>query len=398
MHDMSSISLPRLLYVSSVPVESSYHGSALIYRLLQEYPPELLCVVESSLYVSQPSRRLPGVRYEVLPAGIERLCRTRFARLYSSFLFLRAGSWWRKLGKLVRRFKPDAVLTVAHAGLWLTAAAYARHHKLPLHLICHDEVTNTVMRVPALTTQHVERLFAGVYRSAASRLCVSPYMREDYRGRFGMDAEVLYPSRAATVPVFDEPPAHLASLPQGLRVAFAGTINSGSHAGLLQEMARCLEPLGGKLLLYGPIQPEAACSAGILRDNVELRGLLPSNELIKALRDEADVLYVPMSFAPEDRLAMKTNFPSKLTDYTAAGLPILIQGPSDSSAVRWARENEGVAVVVDESAKLSNCLQKLLQEPGWRLQLARQALQVGARYFGAAAAKSAFIGALANHG
>lgn len=397
MRDMSSIRLPRLLYVSSVPVESSYHGSALIYRLLQEYPPERLCVVESSLSVSQPSRRLPGVRYEVLPAGIERLCRTRFARLYSSFLFLRAGSWWRKLGRVTRGFKPDAVLTVAHANLWLTASSFARQHKLPLHLICHDEVTNTVMRLPVLTSRHVERLFAGVYRSAASRLCVSPYMRDDYRGRFGVEAEVLYPSRAVTVPVFDEPPPHLASLPQGLRVAFAGTINSGSHAGLLKDLAQCLESLGGRLLLYGPITPESARSAGILRGNVELRGLLPSHELIAALRSQADVLYVPMSFAPEDKLAMKTNFPSKLTDYTAAGLPILIQGPADSSAVRWARENEGVAVVVDESTDLDGSLRKLSQDSGWRLQLARQALVVGARYFGAATAESVFIGALTKH-
>jgi hypothetical protein len=297
---------------------------------------------------------------------------------------------------VISGFKPDAVLTVAHANLWLTASSFATHHKLPLHLICHDEVTNTVMRVSALTTRHVERLFAEVYRSAASRLCVSPYMRDDYRGRFGVDAEVLYPSRAVTVPVFDEPPTRLASLPRGLRVAFAGTINSGSHAGLLREMARCLELLGGRLLLYGPVTPESARSAGILRANVELRGLLPSHELIKALRDEADVLYVPMSFAPEDRLAMKTNFPSKLTDYTAVGLPILIQGSADSSAVRWARENEGVAVVVDESADLVGSLQRLSQDSAWRLDLARQALLVGARYFGAAAAKTAFIGALTN--
>lgn len=387
--------LPRLLYVANVPVESSYHGSALLYRLLQDYPADRLLVVESSLCPSQPARRLPGVRYAVLPTGAERLTRTRFATLYSSWHFLRAPFWSKQAAALLKSFQPEAVLTVAHAHLWLTAATVAKHRQLPLHLICHDEITNTVMHLPALRNR-VNNTFGEAYRQASSRLCVSPYMRDDYRRRFGVDADVLYPSRAVTVPAFDEPPTRLASLPQGLRVAFAGTINSRGHMELLRQLAAVLETQGGKLLLYGPITAASAHSNGLCGTNVELRGMLPSHDLIKALRGEADVLYVPMSFAPEDRLAMKTNFPSKLTDYTAVGLPILIQGPADSSAVRWARENEAVAEVVDESTELVGSLQRLSQDSGWRLHLARQALLVGTRYFDAAVAKGAFYGALAN--
>ena len=42
--------LPRLLYVGDVPVEASYHGSALIYRLLQRYPVERLRIVEGNIF------------------------------------------------------------------------------------------------------------------------------------------------------------------------------------------------------------------------------------------------------------------------------------------------------------------------------------------------------------
>ena len=51
--------LPRLLYLADVPVEASYHGSALMYRLLQRYPADRLRVVEGNLFTrhrSPPAR------------------------------------------------------------------------------------------------------------------------------------------------------------------------------------------------------------------------------------------------------------------------------------------------------------------------------------------------------
>src|SRR4051812_48302616 len=45
---LSSVMLPRLLYVGDVPVEASYHGSALLHRLLSDYPHEKLTVIETA--------------------------------------------------------------------------------------------------------------------------------------------------------------------------------------------------------------------------------------------------------------------------------------------------------------------------------------------------------------
>ena len=59
-------SLPRLCYIGDVPVESSYHGSVQLYRLLQKYPAQNLVAVEQSLQRSMPDRRLANVRYEEL--------------------------------------------------------------------------------------------------------------------------------------------------------------------------------------------------------------------------------------------------------------------------------------------------------------------------------------------
>ena len=88
-------------------------------------------------------------------------------------------------------------------------------------------------------------------------------------------------------------------------------------------------------------------------------------------REEVDVLFVPMSFDPTDRPNMETGFPSKLTDYTSVGVPLLIYGPAYCSAVRWAGNNPGVAEVVDDEnpKALTEALCRLAASPAHRIAL-----------------------------
>ncbi|HWC58679.1 MAG TPA: glycosyltransferase [Verrucomicrobiae bacterium] len=375
------MTLKRLLYLGDVPVESSYHGSALIYRLLQNYPPEKLRVVEGNLRNSLPERRLTGVRYASTKIGWRRPLYTRFSR-WAHLAYSLAARW--KVGSVEQSlddFHPEAVLTVAHDFLWLAAARYARKHSLPLHLICHDDWPR-LASVPPVFRAGLEQEFKSIYRQAASRLCVSPYMVEEYERRYGVKGTVLYPSRSADAACFDAPPERLMNNHLPLTVAFAGTINSAGYVRALQSLARCLEKIHGQLLLFGPLKETDAARAGLKQSNIKLCGMLSSADLIKRLRIDADVLFIPMSFSPDEREYSALSFPSKLTDYTAAGLPLLIYGPDYCSAARWARENSGVAEAVTEEsvAALDNALKKLVQAEH-RMALAKLALQKGREFF-----------------
>ena len=81
---------PRLLYVGDVPVESSYHGSALLHRLLSDYPPDKLTILETATK-SETHRRLPGVNYVVHPIGKSRWLNTRL-HSYALVWFTQAGT------------------------------------------------------------------------------------------------------------------------------------------------------------------------------------------------------------------------------------------------------------------------------------------------------------------
>ena len=129
---------------------------------------------------------------------------------------------------------------------------------------------------------------------------------------------------------------------------------------------------------------------GLNDPNTKTCGLLSADQLLERLRAEADALFVPMSFDDSDRNNMEMAFPSKLADYTATGLPLLIYGPSYCSAVIWARENPGVAEVVGAEAALTDAITSLATQPEHRLALGTSALKIGREYFSHARAQQIF--------
>lgn len=384
--------LPRMLYVGDVAVESTVAGSTLLYRLLQNYPADRLRIAEGNISSSQPERRLPGVRYDELRVGASRLLRTRFHSLYSSVLHLTAPTRGSRLRKIFREFRPEAILTVGHGYSWLPAARLSLQARLPLHLIVHDDWVSVQKNVlPAVIHGRLDRNFGEAYRHATSRLCASPYMVESFIERYGAAGTVLYPSRAAGVSGYAQPHRQRGG-ENKLVFAFAGTVNSRGYAQSLATLASVLGSVGGELVVYSNLNAGGIRDCGLEGRHVSVRPVMPFGELLESLRGDVDVLFVPMSFAAEDAQNMRLGFPSKLADYTAVGLPLLIWGPPYCSAVRWARENSGAAEVVDvpAAAALKESVARLMNDAHYRRSLAETALEKGREFFAHEVAISTF--------
>ena len=371
--------LPGLIYVGDVPVEASYHGSALLHRLLSDYPPGRLMIIETATE-SQTERRLPNIKYISRPIGKQRWLNTRFHPYAAAWFTHAAKGMGRQISQSLNGFECEGVLTVAHGFGWLAAAQIAIERRAPLHLIMHDDWPRVADVAPQFRHWLDER-FAGVYRQAQSRLCVSPAMSRSYEERYGAPAEGIYPSRAANCPEYGEPPAHLARNDKPFTIAFAGTINSDGYVKALIALQNALKPVNGRLLIFGPLTPDVAKRIGLNGPQTEICGLLSAVDLLKRLREEASALFVPMSFDARDRANMEMAFPSKLADYTATGVPLLIYGPSYCSAVAWARENPGVAEVVESETDLTDTIAKLANNPDHRIALGKCALSTGRKYF-----------------
>jgi glycosyltransferase involved in cell wall biosynthesis len=219
------------------------------------------------------------------------------------------------------------------------------------------------------------------YPKAASRLCVSPYTADEYRRRYNAIGDVLYPSRAADTTVFTEPADTLGQRCHPFTVAFAGTIYPLYVDGLRRIAAALRATCAGRLLVYGPGPTETVRSL-LQEPNIEIRGRVSANLMIQQCRREAHAMFVPMTYLDEHRPNVETAFPSKLADCTAVGLPLVIDGPEYCTAVRWARDNPGVAEVTTEGNidGLAACLRRL-QDPAHRIRLAREAICRGNEYF-----------------
>lgn len=391
--DSTLTSLPRLLYFGDVPVESTLAGAAVLYRLLEGYAADRLVVLQDERGQTAINQRLPGVRYETYRLPLEGLTGARFglAKPAGIFRYLTAGRRAEALAAAIGDFNPQVVLTVAHGFAWASAAAFARQRGLPLVLIVHDDVPDMLARkcIPWILLRRIQPLvdaypsiwggFWSVYREAACRLCVSPQMAEAYR-RWGAPAQVMYPSRAREGVAFDSPPVRALRRQSPLVFGYAGGLGQGSNPILLSTLAQMIEPDGSKLVLYTQPNPPKSAIRG---SNVEFRGFTPNALLVSALRDEIDVLVLPMSFDPRDRRNMEVSFPSKLTNYTAACLPILIWGPPYCSAVRWAKSAPGLAEIVEENNResLAAAVKSLRSDPARCIALARAAAAAGARDF-----------------
>ena len=301
----------------------------------------------------------------------------------ATWLALTAPAYAEGLRRSFTGFGPEAVLTVAQGYSWLAAAQLAEDAGLPLHLIVHDHWLSLLEAFPGIKPW-LDRRFGRLYRRAASRLCVSPFMEEEYRHNYGAAGEVLYPSRPKDCPSFDVPPESYSKKAGPLIGAYAGRILIAGYARLIADVARRLEKRGGSLLLFAPNSHADLRSWGLDLPNVVPQGQADAGKLISRLRGEADFLFVPMAFDADGAdYNMRVSFPSKLVDYTATGLPLLIWGPGECSAVRWAQLHAPVAEVVTskEVGEIDAALQRL-EQAQHRERLGRASAELGERLFG----------------
>lgn len=385
--DLAAQRLPRLAFIADVNVAKAGGGSLLLHRLLHQYPVDRLTIVHGPDSSATSDKVLPGVSYQRFEYSVSRLIRNRFNPFWP---LLQARAMRRHVGPvaaLLANFRPEAVLTVPHWYLWLTAAGVARRLNIPLHLIVHDDWPSyTTFRRPGPVWESVRwmcrQTMAPIYRQAVSRLCVSPGMMEHCRRWYGADGTVLYPSLGEDSPkpvvrvrpTRDEPPI----------VAFCGTIHQDGAAELLRLLASVLATIGGHLDMYSAYtKDQLSMIWGLGPPVVRAVGFLPPAEMGERIGRTAHALFLPASFEARERDDVSTLFPSKLADYTAIGLPVLVWGPEYSSAARWAAENPGAAVCLTspDPGPVRAAVVRLATDPPYAAAIAAAAAEAGRRYF-----------------
>jgi hypothetical protein len=385
--------LPKLLYLGDVPVQSTSGGALLLHRLLRKYPAQSVLIAEHPKSSSDPTRRLQSTRYVEISTPLQRLAQTRFYKQYCNWAFFsRVGKFAEHVVRTTQAFAPQCILSVAHGYLWAAAYHASRLLNVPFLCICHDHWETTVGEsgVGPLGAA----LFRGMYRGAQGRLCVSPYMEEFNRNLYGVPGTTLFPGRDPDISPrlpgnWELKGGH------GVRFGYAGSLHAEEYIRLLLRFARALAQSGGTLYIYSShFRRVQAAVQQKLYTNVVVHDAVPSKDVISVLQNQVDALFLPMAFQ-EDSLNMRLSFPSKFADYTATGLPILVWGPANCSAVRWGEAAPSVALVVkDEDEGALRPPIDALASPSVREQLGRGAFEAGATHFSHKAVFDIFLDSL----
>jgi glycosyltransferase involved in cell wall biosynthesis len=377
------MSPPRILMISDEGPQTGTAGGLLLHRLLVDHPADRLQVI--ARYVPTLGEPLPGVVYRKLIPPWMRLEKSRFNRLKRS---LRAFGCVppvpaRKLDDLVGAFRPDVVLCVMqHAAFYDAASRYARSSGLPLVVIVHD-VNDDFEPVLPWAGAAAQKRDAAFYRHAVRRLCVSPEMEAYCRQRYDAPGEVLYPNRSPELKPIPPEQALQLRTPGRLTIGFAGNLGYGYG----RELCRLLPAIrdsGSRLVVYAH-RPGADCAAlGEAADCVELRGFRPAHEVWAEIQRDCDAVWLPYPVpAGEFERLYRCHFPSKLPEYLALGLPVIVSGPAYATGVKWSlAQGHAVLTCIDPKPDdFATCLRHLAADAALRLQLAKDGVAAGERDF-----------------
>ena len=362
----------------------------------------------------------------------------------------------RLVMSLLGEFKPEVIVCVMANTPWvLTAERTARLLGVPLVLIVHD-INEEFEKVFPWAKKALFEKNRAVYRAAARRLCVSPEMAEFLEQRYGVPGEVMYPNRSeelqpralddslvlraslqrheargerqedskrpeargarreeskSNFDIFkDAPPATSHPLQASafpLTLGYAGSLAYG-YGEALVDLIPVLREVGARILISTPRPPEKLKALLEANDVVEwMPHRADINEMWRTMQERADVMILPYSNpARGNELLYRTHFPSKLTEYLALGMPVIVNGPEEATGLRWAqgrrqeagdREQEAGdferddfdisrrapngAVACTTREDLVGCLLRLKQAGDLRMELARRALEAGRRDF-----------------
>jgi glycosyltransferase involved in cell wall biosynthesis len=382
----------RILVLSAAVPQTWYAGSLLLYRLLQHHPPRLLKAVGPR--PQDASETLACEYAELPPASSSRLDVTRLAELKRSLeaVSLLGRIPDSRVERAVGGFAPDVVVSVMERFDYVDAAhRYCQRHQLPLAVIVHDRLESFDRVYPAFAGAQRRRI-AGIYRDAAVRFCVSPEMEQCLAREYGAPGTVLYPNRSEdlTARALDES----LQLKAGsvLTIGYAGAMNYGYGEAIAAAMPE-LAAAGIGLRVYSREAPRAmpgVTYGGAFRHTVDLWSHLKS---------ECDVVWLPYSSDPAQQTLYETHFPSKLVEYLALGMPVVISGPAYATGVRWGLRNPDAALTVDNGTpeQIRDAFQRLRGDAAMRLRLAEAAQRAGNADFDPQRIRDGFMAALRSH-
>lgn len=282
------------------------------------------------------TRSANGDPMRVLPVAFQRKPSSRWGRLGRAVDWVRMTlANRRSAGKAVRACV-DYANTQRVDEVWAAldtptiialAKPVAEALGLPLRVTVWDDIEHNVryFGLDRFTAARSRKAFAGAIRHATSLAVIGETMRDAYRQRYGKRGVIVRhgaePLRVAQSGI---------GTMDGIRIGFAGSVSASSAFDRMLQALDLLEwRIGGREVTLVLMGPRFDLWSSRPR-RIECMGWRAVDDTIRIL-SACTVNYLPQPFEDDWRPFAELSFPSKLTTYLAAGVPVLLHAPPHAS-------------------------------------------------------------------
>lgn len=327
--------LPRILLVTDADLSAGSRGAGrTLVNLFSRYPSDRLLALSTAAtasFATQAGQRVlaaaPGI-----PGRVSQALRPIIGPVDAAWVHVRPTP-----GRTaIAAFRPQLVLAVPTNATGVALAARCRHLAPLTTYLMDDWLAHEPGIAAAFHTQAHGRT---LLRESSTWLAISPYLLDAMRAFAGVDrpAQVVH----NPVALGDGAPAALDAPRTGrFRVAYAGSVwpmHWDAVAGVAQGVQRLREAgMDIEFVLFTDRFFWGRHEADWRGWGVVDGGLVPYDRLRDTLGD-CDLLVVASSFDPAQAHMSRSSLQTKVTDYMAAGRPILACGPRDAASNDFLR-------------------------------------------------------------
>ena len=203
---------------------------------------------------------------------------------------------------------------------------------------------------------------------SASLYLISEKMRKDYADFFNLPCKILY-----KIPDFSRLQSEYKEVHNPVRFLFTGNIGANRWKTLGQLASALKKSQFGHLDIYTGTPITSS-----MRKVLDVKGYSEihdpvSQEKVKQLQNEADILVHAESFNLADKLLVRYSISTKIMDYLCVGRAIFALGPKDVASIEYLCSNDA-ALVATNNEEIGNVLSGLKHNQGIIMDYARKGL------------------------
>ena len=370
-------SIPAVLVLSEEPFGLDNGFGVTLHNLFAGWPDEKLYVFyahQHSKSDHNSGRRTPQIHCPV---------NAHHGRRYALPMLLGIKPQWREhysrlwLNLHLKRFKPDVIYILLHSESTLLFGEWiAKSLKIPFVVHVADAPTFRNSKTPH------------ILRSAAVRYAISEPMAREYRSRYDASFNIL--RNPASIDYYRDvanPRPMRSPRDRRLTIRYLGRLHSWLHYESLRLLGQAVNEcdqagVAWTVELYGSADEADLRKAEVLNSQVVYCGTVSRETGIKILQ-EADLLVLPLTYQPETIAAYKYSFPTKLAEYLATGVPILVLADEAAASVSFCQEHSVAHCITSPDVHLiKQFLSSFWSEPHRIIEEAKRNPSVCKSHFG----------------